>query len=143
VCDASADKRFADSPLVTDDPKIRFYAGFPLTTPDGFNLGALCAIDRRARELAPEQQKAMGALARQVMVLMELRKVSTQLADALKAVRTLEGLLPICAWCKRIRDDGGYWNQIEAYISTHTGAEFTHGICPECLERVRPEPQAS
>lgn len=51
-------------------------------------------------------------------------------------VRTLSGLLPICAWCKKIRDDRGYWNQIESYIQTHTDAEFTHGICPECATKM-------
>ncbi len=51
-------------------------------------------------------------------------------------VKTLSGLLPICAWCKKIRDDSGYWNQIESYIQMHTRAEFTHGICPECASRI-------
>lgn len=54
------------------------------------------------------------------------------LNEALSTVKTLSGLLPICAWCKKIRDDKGYWKSVEKYISTHTGAEFTHGICPEC-----------
>jgi hypothetical protein len=44
----------------------------------------------------------------------------------------LTGLLPICSYCKRIRDDGNYWQQLEGYISAHTGAEFSHGVCPEC-----------
>ena len=51
-------------------------------------------------------------------------------------VKTLSGLLPICAWCKKIRDDRGYWNQIESYIQLHSEAEFTHGICPECASRI-------
>jgi hypothetical protein len=53
-----------------------------------------------------------------------------------KENRSLKGLLPICANCKKIRDDKGYWNQIESYIQTHSEAEFTHGICPECSERL-------
>ncbi len=61
------------------------------------------------------------------------------MADALQNLKTLHGLLPICAWCKRIRDDQGYWSQVEAYIRTHTEAEFTHGICPACLETQRPK----
>ncbi len=51
---------------------------------------------------------------------------------ALKQVKTLQGLLPICASCKKIRDDGGYWHQVESYISDHAGVEFSHSICPEC-----------
>ena len=138
VRDALKDTRFADSSLVTRTPHIRFYAGFPLTSPEGFALGMLCAIDRKPRKLSAEQKKAMQALSRQVMALLELRRVSARMAEALEKVRTLHELLPICAWCKRIRDDKGYWNQVEAYIHEHTGADFTHGICPECLEKQRP-----
>ena len=54
-------------------------------------------------------------------------------------MKVLSGLLPICASCKRIRDDRGYWSQIEAYLSRHTEAEFSHGLCPECVTRLYPE----
>jgi GAF domain-containing protein len=138
VRDALKDTRFADSSLVTRTPHIRFYAGFPLTSPEGFALGMLCAIDRKPRQLSSEQMTAMQALARQVMALLELRRVSARMAEALEKVKKLHELLPICAWCKRIRDDHGYWKQVEAYIHEHTGADFTHGICPECLEKQRP-----
>ena len=139
VRDALKDMRFSDSALVTRSPHIRFYAGFPLASPEGCAVGSLCAIDRRPRQLTAEQKGAMQALARQVMALLELRRVSAQMAEALEKVKTLQGLLPICAWCKRIRDDKGYWNQVEAYIHTHTGTDFTHGICPDCYEKQRPK----
>ena len=58
-----------------------------------------------------------------------------ELTESLKQVRTLSGLLPICASCKRIRDDQGYWQQVETYIADHTNADFTHGICPDCMEK--------
>ena len=58
-----------------------------------------------------------------------------ELQEVLAEVKTLKGLLPICAGCKRIRDDQGYWNQIEAYISTRSDARFTHSMCPECVEK--------
>jgi GAF domain-containing protein len=139
VRDALKDARFADSALVTRAPHIRFYAGFPLAGPEGFALGTLCAIDRKPRQLSAEQKTAMLALARQVMALLELRRVSARMAEALERVKTLRGLLPICAWCKRIRDDQGYWKQVETYVHEHTGADFTHGICPNCLEKQRPK----
>ena len=60
----------------------------------------------------------------------------TELQDALNKVRTLSGLLPICASCKKIRDDKGYWNQIESYIKDHSEAEFSHSICPQCKENL-------
>jgi GAF domain-containing protein len=139
VRDAKKDQRFANNALVTGEPHIRFYAGFPLVNPEGLALGTLCVIDRKPRQLSAEQEKAMQALVRQVMALLELRRVSVHLADALNHIKTLEGLLPICAWCKRIRDDEGYWDQVEAYLHKYTGVDFTHSICPECLEKVRPK----
>jgi len=139
VRDATRDRRFADSQLVTGEPHIRFYAGFPLINPEGLALGTLCVVDRKPRRLTADQLKAVRSLARQVVTLMELRLVSSRLAEALDQVKTLQGLLPICAWCKRIRDDKGYWEQVEAYFHKSTGADFTHGICPECLEKAHIE----
>lgn len=70
------------------------------------------------------------------------RKVQ-ELEEALAQVRQLEGVLPICSYCQRIRDDADYWQQLEAYISTRTEATFSHGICPECWEnRIEPELRA-
>ena len=60
------------------------------------------------------------------------RAQAEALSEALERVKTLRGLLPICAWCKKIRDDNGYWTQVEAYVADHTAAEFTHSICPPC-----------
>jgi hypothetical protein len=62
-----------------------------------------------------------------------------ELHKALDEVKTLSGFLPICASCKKIRDDKGYWNQIEAYISEHSEAEFSHGICPDCSKKLYPD----
>ncbi|MBT8352169.1 MAG: hypothetical protein KJO26_13185 [Deltaproteobacteria bacterium] len=62
-----------------------------------------------------------------------------ELKDALREVKTLSGLLPICASCKKIRDDGGYWNQIESYIRDRSEAEFSHSICPECSKKLYSE----
>ena len=144
VRDALKDGRFAESALVKRSPHIRFYAGFPLATAEGLALGTLCAIDRKPRALSAKQKKAMKALARQVMALLELRRVSGHLAGVLEKLKALRGLLPICAWCKRIRDDKGYWSQVEAYIHAHSEANFTHGICPECFDKLvsRSEPAA-
>lgn len=65
----------------------------------------------------------------------EREKLITELQDALSQVRTLRGCLPICATCKKIRDDKGYWTRIEQYIMDHTEADFTHGICPDCAKK--------
>jgi hypothetical protein len=66
-------------------------------------------------------------------------KLIEKLQQALSEVETLRGLLPICACCKKIRDDKGYWNHIEAYLRKHAHAEFTHTLCPDCVKQYYPD----
>jgi len=62
-----------------------------------------------------------------------------ELQRSLAEVKTLRGIVPICASCKKIRDDHGYWSQVEVYVRDHTEAEFSHGVCPECMKKLYPE----
>jgi PAS domain S-box-containing protein len=73
------------------------------------------------------------------MVELERERLIAELTDALAQLKTLKGLLPICSSCKKIRDDRGYWNTLELYIMEHSDAEFTHGICPDCIRKYFPE----
>jgi GAF domain-containing protein len=83
VPDALADDRFRDNPLVVSDPHIRFYAGAPLVNEDGFALGTLCVVDRKPRELAPDQRDALKALSRLVLAQLEFRRNLILLKEAL------------------------------------------------------------
>ncbi len=68
----------------------------------------------------------------------ERERLIADLQAALGKIKTLRGMLPICSSCKKIRDDAGYWSQIEAYLSQHSEAEFTHSICPDCMRKLSP-----
>jgi hypothetical protein len=69
----------------------------------------------------------------------ELQQKNAQLEEALANIKTLNGYLPICANCKKIRDDEGYWQQVEVYVRHHTDVQFSHGICPECMAQLYPD----
>lgn len=139
VEDARCDSRFYTNPLVTDDPHIRFYAGAPLITQEGFALGSLCVIDSEPGTLDPAKEHVLEGLARQVVAQLELRRTSRLLADSLGSVKVLEGLLPICPHCKSVRNDQGYWTRLESYLLTKTEANLTHCICNGCMEKHYPD----
>ena len=105
--------------------------------------GFISNIRRRLRARKEEIQKAHEDIKIEMKnrkrVEIEKDKLIVELQDALGKVKTLSGLLPICASCKKIRDDKGYWNQIEIYIRSHSNAEFSHGICPDCVKTLYPD----
>jgi PAS domain S-box-containing protein len=78
-------------------------------------------------------------ITRRKIIEQERETLINELKDALENIKKLRGLIPICAWCKKIRDDKGYWEKVEEYIQKHAHVSFTHGICPECLEKEDPE----
>lgn len=73
----------------------------------------------------------------------ERERLIYELKKALAEIKILENFLPICSYCKKIKDEKGHWNQIESYITEHSGTEFTHGICPDCVEKVYVELKSS
>jgi PleD family two-component response regulator len=88
------------------------------------------------RTLQKQLQDANAQLGNQVR---ELERLNAKLQDALNQVKTLSGLLPICSNCKKVRDDQGYWHQVESYIRDHSEVEFSHSICPDCFQELYPE----
>ncbi|MBA3016479.1 MAG: cache domain-containing protein [Proteobacteria bacterium] len=95
---------------------------------------------RHGMRVEGKKRKAEGKLREHEEHLEELIKIRTRdLEKALTEVKKLSGFLPICASCKKIRDDGGYWQQVEIYIRDHSEAQFSHGICPDCIKKLYPE----
>jgi len=88
-----------------------------------------------AAELRARMQVGVRVVNLQVTLAERVREVE----DALSRVKQLQGLLPICSYCKKIRDDQNYWHQVESYVGKHTDARFSHGICPECTIKFRVE----
>ncbi len=102
----------------------------------GLRLGAVDFVTK------PFQREELLARVETHLELFRMRtrleQQAAELRDALAKVKTLSGFIPICASCKKIRDDQGYWNQIEKYLLEHSDAQFSHGLCPECLEKFFP-----
>jgi hypothetical protein len=88
-------------------------------------LAQVRAAMRRVEDALAERARSEAAL----------RDANTRLQEALANVKTLKGLLPVCSWCHKVREDEGYWQQIETYVAAHSDATFTHGICPDCRAR--------
>jgi DNA-binding NtrC family response regulator len=100
---------------------------------------AVRAVKMGAQDYLVKGRVDGNLLVRSMRYAIERNRLRVELKEALDKIKTLKGLLPICAWCKKIRDDKGYWKQLEAYIREHSEADFTHGICPECLAKLKEE----
>lgn len=124
-CRFKADERLCDIPII-------FISALSATEDiaAGFACGGVDYIAKPIREVE--------VLAR-VRTHLALRRAYLELASAFERIQTLQGIIPICSHCKKIRDDQGCWHQLEAYMRARTQAEFSHGICPECLQRQYPE----
>ena len=100
---------------------------------------AVKAVQAGAQDYLVKGQVDYDLMVRSVRYSIGRQKLIAQLEKSLNEIRTLKGLVPICAWCRNIRDDKGYWKKVETYIEENTEASFTHGICPECLKKISPD----
>ena len=110
---------------------------------EAFSAGAMDYINKPVKSVELLARVASAITLKQEMDCrklreMELRRTNEELQQALREVKVLRGLIPICASCKKIRNDGGFWQQIEEYIGEHSEAEFSHGICQPCLKKLYP-----
>ncbi|MDO9532072.1 MAG: GAF domain-containing protein [Deltaproteobacteria bacterium] len=132
VPNALADEKWRNNP----DIKLGTisYLGYPIFLPQGKVFGTICVLDLEENSYSETYKKLLLQFKELIEAHLQLLFTTVSLQDALIQVKTLQGMLPICAHCKKIRDDQGYWQQLEAYISSHSAAKFSHGVCPDCLK---------
>lgn len=105
-----------------------------MTGLDDENL-AVRAVQEGAQDYLVKRQLDAELLSRAIRYSIEREKLVVKLRNALEQINTLKGFIPICASCKNVRDDKGYWHQVEEYVRAHSDAEFSHGICPDCAKK--------
>jgi len=97
---------------------------------------ALQAVQKGAQDYLYKGETSSTAIVHTILYAIERQKLLIKLQNALDEIKTLKGLIPICSHCKKIRDDQGYWNILESYIQKHSEASFSHGMCPECSDKL-------
>ena len=122
------------------------YLGFPLLYPDKKPFGTICVLDSKENVYNTTYENLIASFKEVIEGHLELLYINhilgeknRKLSDYISEIQTLRGILPICSSCKKIRDDKGYWNQIESYIQKHSEAQFSHGICPDCAKKFYPD----
>jgi len=112
------------------------YAGVPIFNPDGDIFGSICLFDRKPNAFEGPIIRLMEEFGEIVSSHLSIIAKNSQLEETLKEVRTLQGLIPICAHCKKIRDDKGFWQKVEVYLEERSNARFTHGLCEDCIQKL-------
>jgi hypothetical protein len=126
--------------FVEDRPAGVLLEGYFIRVPLLMVMGVFYGVTvERIGKLSREKSDLLDYIAERARAEQERERLLNQLQEAMANIKTLRGLLPICSHCKKIRDDTGYWHNVEAYIREHTEAEFSHGICPTCLNKHYPD----
>lgn len=112
------------------------YAGVPVFQPDGELFGCLSLLDRKPNEFKGPVIRLMEEFGEIITGHLSLIAKNLQMERDAKEMRTLQGLIPICANCKKIRDDKGFWQKVEVYLEEHSKARFTHGLCEDCIQKL-------
>lgn len=127
------------------------YLGLPLKWPDGETFGTICVLDRKEHHYSEKYRELLSAFCSTIdadlrllveiqerkMTEEENRKLIAELRQALDNVKQLRQLLPICSYCKKVRDDEGYWQQLDQYLVDHSDTTLSHGICPDCIGKAK------
>jgi hypothetical protein len=137
VPNALADEKWKNNP----DIKLNMisYLGYPILLPNGKPFGTICVLDNKDNAYSETYEKLIMNFRDIVQSELELIYMNSilgeknkTLSDYITEIKTLRGIIPICAKCKKIRDDKGFWIQVEKYIENHSNAQFSHGVCGEC-----------
>ncbi|MCE5242454.1 MAG: GAF domain-containing protein [Syntrophaceae bacterium] len=144
VPDALADVNWKNSPDV--NLNMISYLGFPILLPNKTPFGTICVLDNKANEYSKTTEKLMMQLRSLIESHLEMIYINQRLGDKnkkltdyLMELQAFRGLVPICANCKSIRDNQNNWHPIEHYLIKHPVADFSHGICPECMKKLYPK----
>ena len=126
------------------DTYVSFHDEYPLIptiimTGSRDHAMAFEAVQKGAQDYLFKGEPSSTAIIRTIRYAIERQRLTTELQMAMDHIKQLEGMLPICSACKKIRDDTGHWNSIEVYISNHSEIVFSHGICPDCAKKLYPE----
>jgi len=138
IPDLTRDQRFADNPMVTGTPDLRFYAGAPVFSHAGLPLGTVAVMDREPRTLTVGQEESLRALSRLASSVLELRRVNGELIAAQDAMNLYSEMLPVCSSCRKVQTEDGQWVPLEQYVREHP-RDDSHGICPDCARRLYPD----
>ncbi len=139
VVDARTDPDWQQAPEIKYD--MVSYLGYPIAWPDGSAFGTICVLDDKANTYGDEFDDLLRQFRSVVESHLQVMEQNSLLQQQLDEIRTLRAIIPICAHCKQVRDDNGYWQQVEAYFHHHTQADFSHTICPNCRATHYPELQ--
>jgi GAF domain len=133
-----------------NNPDIKFglisYIGFPIRQPNGQPFGTICVLDNKENAYSKTYESLISNFRDIIegqleLIYMnhELGGENKKLSDYISEIKTLRGFIPICGFCKKVRDDEGFYKEVEVYVSEHTEAEFSHGVCPGCKKIHYPE----
>jgi len=140
VPNALADEKWKNNPDVKLD--MISYLGFPILLPGGKPFGTICVLDNKENSYSETFEDLIRNFRDIIQSELELIHMNSQLGeqhknltDYLEEVKMLRGIVPICSYCKKIRDENGDWSEVDVYVSKRSEAQFSHGCCPECLEK--------
>ena len=131
-------------PLWDHNPDVKLgmiaYLGFPIVLPSGNVFGTICVLDNKKNHYTPVYEQLVYRFKKLIegqLLLADqnqrLMAINQELEKRMAEIHTLRGILPICSYCKKIRNDDGYWQALDVYIQAHSEAEFSHGICLDCM----------